>query len=235
MSQLDSSFSPQRTQRSQSLSRWWIIARFPGSSSILSFHQSGELCTERTACIINKNIPSLCSLRSLRQKKQEGHYSTAIFRINARPKRARRAKSPRRPRRVALRSHPIFSFQDLPVLPAYTLPTISVLRSEISPTSVTVVSEIMMRNNFEAAMDRAHGRAGARPSRFTSVTLNCTPPKSPHSATRRGRRGYFARRAPHTKNARHRKGCTVSREGRAPTPPPNGKREATRRFGTWQP
>ena len=48
----------------------------------MSFHQSGELCTERTACIINKNITSLCSLRSLRQKKQEGHYSTAIFRIN---------------------------------------------------------------------------------------------------------------------------------------------------------
>ena len=129
------------------------------------------------------------------------------------PKRARRAKYPRRPRRVALRSHPTFSFPDLPALPVYTLPTISVLRSEISQTSVTIASEIMMRNNFEAAMERALGRAGARPSRFTSVTLNCTPPKSPHSATRRGRRGYFARRAPHTKNTRHRKVCSVSREG----------------------
>ena len=155
-----------------------------------------------------------------------------------RHKRARCAKYPRRPRRVALRSGPhlFSSFQDLPVLPAYTLPTISVLRSEISPTSVTIASEIMMRNNFEGAMDRALGRAGARPSRFTSVTLNCTPPKSPHSATRRGRRGYFARRAPHTKNVRHRKDCSVSREGRAPAPlSPNGKREATCRFGTWQP
>ena len=32
---------------------------------------------------LNNNIPSLCSLRSLRQKKQEGYYSTAIFRITA--------------------------------------------------------------------------------------------------------------------------------------------------------
>ena len=31
---------------------------------------------------LNNNIPSLCSLRSLRQKKQEGYYSTAIFRLN---------------------------------------------------------------------------------------------------------------------------------------------------------
>ena len=38
--------------------------------------------TERTAYNINNNIPSLCSLRSLRQKKQEGCYSTAIFRFN---------------------------------------------------------------------------------------------------------------------------------------------------------
>ena len=64
------------------------------------------------------------------------------------------------------------SFQEFTVLPACTLPTISVLRSEISPTSATIASEIMMRNNFEAAMDRALGRAGACPSRFTSVTLN---------------------------------------------------------------
>ncbi|MBQ1808772.1 MAG: hypothetical protein IIZ87_04510, partial [Selenomonas sp.] len=47
----------------------------------LSFHQSGELRTERTACIINNSIPSLCSLRSLWQKKQEGYYSTAMFRL----------------------------------------------------------------------------------------------------------------------------------------------------------
>ena len=76
--------------------------------------------------------------------------------INARPKRARRAKYPRRPRRVALRSHPTFSFPDLPVLPACTLPTISILRSEISPPSVTIASEIMMRNKKTTVSYRVH-------------------------------------------------------------------------------
>ena len=54
--------------------------------------------------------------------------------------------------------HLFSSFQEFTVLPAYTLPTISVLRSEISPPSVMITSEIMMRNNFEATMERAHGR-----------------------------------------------------------------------------
>ena len=85
---------------------------------------------------------------------------------------AREVPAPPSARGAEKPPHLFSSFQEFPVLPACTLPTISVLRSEISSTSVTIASEIMMRNNFEAAMDRALGRAGACPSRFTSVTLN---------------------------------------------------------------
>ena len=52
--------------------------------------------------------------------------------------------------------HLFSSFQEFTVLPACTLPTISILRSEISPTSVTIASEIMMRNKKPTVSYRVH-------------------------------------------------------------------------------
>ena len=59
-----------------------VLLDFQARPLFWAFTNRVNCRTERTACIINNNIPSLCSLRSLRQKKQEGYYSTAIFRVS---------------------------------------------------------------------------------------------------------------------------------------------------------
>ena len=86
---------------------------------------------------------------------------------------AREVPAPPSARGAEKPPHLFSSFQEFTVLPACTHPTISVLRSEISPTSVTIASEIMMRNNFEAAMDRALGRAGTQPWGHGRDAIHC--------------------------------------------------------------
>ena len=49
-------------------------------------HFTFSILTDRTAIIINKNILSLCSLRSLRLRNKKDVCSTAIFRLNSKQK-----------------------------------------------------------------------------------------------------------------------------------------------------
>ena len=69
---------------------------------------------------------------------------------------AREVPAPPSARGAEKPPHLFSSFQEFTVLPACTLPTISVLRSEISPPSVTIASEIMMRNKKPTVSYRVH-------------------------------------------------------------------------------